>query len=119
MIEWFTSLIRQIVGRLKQNMSALFLALGMMFVPLGFYLLVEGNIGVWYARITVILGIVCQIIAYLYARYDQKKEDFKYLTQYTLTKESSEKLITEIRGLRQDIKEVSDGGKQQKPKTKL
>ena len=104
------TLWRWIAGRLKENMSALFLAAGMMLIPLGFYLLSEGTIGEWYSRIAVLIGITCLVMAYPLARSEQRKEDSKFITQYRLTKQSSDDLLIELKGLRKESTKLTNPG---------
>jgi hypothetical protein len=116
MLKKLVSLIRRILGRIKENMSALFLSAGVMLIPLGFYFLAEEVINSWFDGIGVVLGIICLIMAYVYARSEKKEEDKKYLTQLLITKESSSDLLTELKELRQELKEVNSDKRSQKRK---
>jgi hypothetical protein len=102
MTKWFTSLMRRIIGRIKENIVAILMGLMGIFLPSGvaFYILAfqEGTlkIGLIYAILgTIFWGIGIYIWTDLRKVYKQEEEEAeaKYITQLEV-----------LDGIRTDIK---------------
>ncbi|MCJ7743922.1 MAG: hypothetical protein MUO99_05100, partial [Dehalococcoidales bacterium] len=53
--------LKKLIGRIKEYMGIVWFTLGTIFVPLGFYLLVEKRIIATEAKLMVIGGFVCLV----------------------------------------------------------
>ena len=119
MIKWLSSFIGRIVGRIKVYKSTILIGLASILIPVSAYLLVEGvEAGKLWALLTFIFGIISLISAVVYAKSDETKEEEKYKEQLELTKETSEKLISELKRLRQEMKLLLGGRNERKRKSK-
>jgi len=98
MTKRFASLLRRIVGRIKEYMLVGALALSFMLIPIGYYFLIEGKsytIGV-IGEATVVIGFILFIIAFIKTIQEESRKNNE-------GKQRFDSLMTEIRGLRQEL----------------
>jgi hypothetical protein len=101
------TLWRRILRGLKMYKSAILLTWGGIMIPAAMFLMVSSDktSDDVIALAILIMGIVSMIGATLFALKDERRDNAKYLAQLGLTKESFDNLITEVQGLRRDLKE--------------
>lgn len=107
MIKWFASLIRRIIGRIKENMVMALLSFGVMLIPLGYFFLLQGSskIVVISGESTVVVGIFMFITAMIMTGLKENHERNE-------TKERFDILIKEIRALRGEFNGGNKNNKQ-------
>jgi hypothetical protein len=125
MIKRFASLIiRRIVGRIKRmNQTTLRIGVAGFSIPLGFTLLVyfRGDWGMFSVAIGfLVIGMLSWLWAIKAAEKADKNEAVKYKEQKELLEGTLNELISEMKGLREDLtnRGVNDG-KPNKPKPKM
>ncbi len=70
----FKTLLLVIVGRLKMYLDALFITIGGILVPLGFYIVVESPSDNSYGTFLVFVGLVLWLLAYWMVRRKENRE---------------------------------------------
>jgi hypothetical protein len=110
MTKWFTSLIRQIVGRLKKNMAEWFMAAGCLFMASGIAMGIS-QIGklTWQTMILttfiLLIGALFGNHSFNLVKYREKKDNAKDNLDINLMLG----ILNELKGLRQDIKGDKNG----------
>jgi len=107
-----STLVRRIVKGVKKHMFTSGLAFGLMLIPLGYYLVIEGAylhivIG---GYLSITAGITLFLIGWIKSIQEEKQANKS-------NNDSFNELITEIRGLRQDLKNVRQGENERNNKT--
>ncbi len=68
------SLQRRIVGRVRNYMTAIFMTIATIFIPLGIYMIVETSMPDWAGQLTSSVGFLFLIFANFSAVHDKREE---------------------------------------------
>lgn len=96
--------LKRLTGRLKKHMDAVFLTMGGILIPLGFYLKVEHPQSGEAGTACVIAGLIVWLLAYWFVKRKEKREQEERTEQRTEFRE----LFTDIRG---ELKKLNEGKK--------
>lgn len=110
-----THLLGKIVGRIGKYMDAVFMTMGGILVPLGFFLLVARPDIESYGILAVIFGLACWVFAFLLVRQSERLKELQRQADREVTNNLVKRadtlaitLINEIKGLRQDLRGDKD-----------
>ncbi len=92
------------LGRIKKHMDAVFLTMGGILIPLGFYIKIEYTQADDYGTVAVLVGLVCWLLAYWCVRRKEKRERIEKLEE----RQEYRNLLTEIH---QELKELKQSKK--------
>jgi hypothetical protein len=115
MIKWFASLIRRIVGRLKEYMTLALMTAGTIFIPLGVYMMVEGTLWpLWVGKCVLGVGFLALMTANVFAILDRRQEMKEKQLQTRQLENIRIDIVTSVNGLvneiRQERNERNDRG---------
>lgn len=97
------TILRKIIGRIKQGMTNILLTMGTIMLPLSFYLIVEveNDVIKWTAVVLGISSIAVLIISMLFVRKEEKQDRQERL----ILVKTLLNVGNEIKGFRQDFNE--------------
>ena len=102
------NIAQQIVKRIRAHMDAIFLTMGGILIPLGFWLKVEqpqlDNLG----TVSVLIGLVLWLLAYFTVKNKEKRERVEKQEERQKSFESLTGLLTDIR---QELHELNQESK--------
>ena len=98
MKKWYP-LQKRLVGG---NMDALFLTMGGILIPLGFYLKIEASISEPSPTIAVILGLISWLLAYWWVIRREKRDKLERRALVGLL----DQINKELKGLREDVRDT-------------
>jgi len=76
-----TTFLKGLIRRLKEHMDAVNLTIGGIFIPLGFYVMVEKPEWKIIGAVAVIVGILAWLLAYWLVRTREKKERLEKIAE--------------------------------------
>lgn len=97
--------LQKLLGRLRPYMAVVWFTFATVFIPLGFYLLVEGKVGATQSRIMVLGGFVALALGLITTFIDRKRD-----------RQRDEELHRDIRDLINEIREERNERNDHQPK---
>jgi L-lactate permease len=110
MNKWY-SLLRRLVERIRKHMDAVFLTMGGILIPLGFYLKIEQPQLDDIATTVVLLGLVTWVLAYWLVKRKEKRERLERVESREQERKERTEFCNLLIDIRQELKEFNQGKK--------
>lgn len=106
----FRTILKWIVRRIKGHMDAVFLTMGGILIPLGFYLKIDYAQADNYGTVAVLLGLILWVLAYYMVKRKEgreRAEGRKRDLELEIERQEHTKLLVDIRD---ELRKLNRGG---------